>query len=245
MSAQAYFNAAAAGLEKLKDEQLANIEAAAELLADTIQAGKAIFAFGASHSFMLPTELVYRTGGLMLINPIYPHGMDLTVRPLAMTSQIERIPEYGRVLLENSPARAGDALLIASTSGRNAVVIDMAMAAQEQEIRTIGITSVEYSTSVPSRHPSGKRLLDFCDLVIDNCAPLGDAAVEVPGVEQKTGPLSTVLGVVVVNAIACQTIAHLVQRGIEPPIYISANMPGGDEHNARLLAENAERIHYM
>jgi len=245
MSAQAYFDAAAAGLEKLRDEQLANIEAAAELLADTIQAGKAIFAFGASHSFMLPMELVYRTGSLMLINPIYPHGMDLTVRPLAMTSQIERIPDYGRVLLENSPARAGDALLIASTSGRNAVVIDMAIAAQEQDIKTVGITSVEYSTSVPSRHPSGKRLLDFCDLVIDNCAPLGDAAVEVPGVEQKTGPLSTVLGVAVVNAIACQTIAHLVERGIDPPIYISANMPGGDEHNARLLAENAERIHYM
>ncbi len=245
MSAQAYFDATAVGLEKLRDEQMGNIEAAAELLADTIQAGKAIFAFGASHSFMLPMELVYRTGGLMLVNPIYPHGMDLTVRPVAMTSQIERIPDYGRVLLENSPARAGDALLIASTSGRNAVVIDMALAAQEQDIKTIGITSVEYSTSVPSRHPSGKRLLDLCDIVIDNCAPLGDAAVEVPGVEQKTGPLSTVLGVVVVNAIACQTIANLVERGIDPPIYISANMPGGDEHNARLLAENSARIHYM
>ncbi len=245
MSAEAYFEATSTGLEKLRDEQLANIKAAADLLADTIEAGNAIFAFGATHSFILAMEMVYRTGGLMLINTIYPHGMDLSVRPMPLTSQIERLPDYGRLLLENSPAQEGDALLIASTSGRNAVVIDMALAARESGIRTIGITSVEYSASVPSRHPSGKRLLDLCDIVIDNCAPLGDAAVQVAGVEQRTGPLSTVLGAVVVNSLVCQTIANLVERGIDPPIYISANMPGGDEHNARLLAENADRIHYM
>ncbi len=245
MSAEAYFEATSTGLEKLRDEQLANIKAAADLLADTIEAGNAIFAFGATHSFILAMEMVYRTGGLMLINTIYPHGMDLSVRPMPLTSQIERLPDYGRLLLENSPAQEGDALLIASTSGRNAVVIDMALAARESGIRTIGITSVEYSASVPSRHPSGKRLLDLCDIVIDNCAPVGDAAVQVAGVEQRTGPLSTVLGAVVVNSLVCQTIANLVERGIDPPIYISANMPGGDEHNARLLAENADRIHYM
>jgi uncharacterized phosphosugar-binding protein len=194
MSAEAYFDACEAGLAKLRAEQMENIRAAATLLADTIADGRAVFAFGASHSFMLPMELCYRTGGLMLINPIYPHGMDLGVRPLPMTSQIERIPDYGRVLLENSPAREGDALLIASTSGRNAVVIDMALAARERGISIIGVTSVEYSTSVPSRHPSGKRMLELCDVVVDNCAPLGDAAVAVPGVEQKTGPLSSVLG---------------------------------------------------
>jgi uncharacterized phosphosugar-binding protein len=245
MSAQAYFDAAAAGLEKLRAEQSGNIETAAEMLTEAITAGHTIFAFGATHSFILPMELCYRTGGLMLVNAIYPHGMDLQVRPMPLTSQIERVAGYGRLLLENSPAGAGDALIIASTSGRNAVVIDMAMAAQEAGLRVIGITSVEYSMNVPSRHPTGKRMLDFCDIVIDNCAPLGDAAVKVEGVEQKTGPLSTVLGVTVVNAIACQTVANLVARGIEPPIYISANMPGGDEHNARLLAENADRIHYM
>lgn len=245
MSAQAYFDAASAGIDKLNAEQLPNIEAAAALLADVIADGRTIFAFGATHSFILPMEMCYRTGGLMLVNTIYPHGMDLSVRPMPMTSQIERMPGYGRLLLENSPARRGDALILASTSGRNAVVIDMAMAAQEQGIRTIGITSVQYSMNVPSRHPSGKRMLDFCDIVIDNCAPLGDAAVEVAGVPQKTGPLSTVLGCVVVNAIVCQTLANLVDRGIEPPVYMSANMPGGDEHNARLMAENAGRIYYM
>ncbi|MGI5817600.1 MAG: sugar isomerase domain-containing protein [Armatimonadota bacterium] len=245
MSAEAYLDACEAGLARLRAEQMDNIRAAAALLAETIAEGRTVFAFGASHSFMLPMELCYRTGGLMLINPIYPHGMDLGVRPVPMTSQIERVADYGRVLLEGSPAAEGDALLIASTSGRNAVVIDMALAARERGISTIGVTSVEYSSSVPSRHPSGKRMLELCDIVVDNCAPLGDAAVAVPGVEQKTGPLSSVLGCAVVNAIACETIAELVARGVRPPVYISANMPGGDEHNARLLAENADRIHYM
>jgi uncharacterized phosphosugar-binding protein len=245
MSASAYFDAAEARLSRLRAEQLETIETAAEAITEAIANGGAVFAFGATHSFILAMELCYRTGGLMLVNTIYPHGMDLTVRPMTQTSQTERVPDYGRVLLEGSPAKAGDVLLIASTSGRNAVAIDMAMAAQEKGITVIGITSVEYSASVPSRHPSGKRLLDFCDVVIDNCSPLGDAAVAIERMGQKTGPLSSVLGCVIVNAIAAEIIARLMDRGIEPPVYISANMPGGDEHNERLLAQYADRIHYM
>ena len=245
MSATDYFAAASSGLARLEAEQCEAIEEGAELLTRTIVDGHTIFAFGATHSFILPMELCYRTGGLMLVNPIYPHGMDLSVRPMSMTSQIERVPGYGDLLLKNSPAKAGDALIIASTSGRNAVAIDMAMAATATGVAVLGITSLAYSQSVPSRHPSGKKLLDVCDILIDNCAPLGDAAVTVPGVEQRVGPLSTVLGAVVVNALAVQTVANLVARGVEPPIYISANMPGGDDHNARLLRDNAGRIHYM
>jgi uncharacterized phosphosugar-binding protein len=245
MSAQAYFEAVATALQKLQASQLENLQAAADLLADTIAAGHAVFAFGATHSFALAAEMVYRTGGLMVINPIYPHGMDLSVRPLPMTSQIERLPGLGRVLLENSPARAGDALLIASVSGRNAVAIDMALAARDRGLHTIAITSLAYSQAVPSRHPSGKRLMEVCELVIDNGVPLGDAAVEIPGLEQKTGPLSTVLGCVIVNALVTQTIANLVERGLQPPVFVSANMPGGDEHNARLLEQNRERIFYL
>lgn len=244
MSAKAYIDAAADGLRRLADEH-ENICAGADLLTDAIASGHTCFAFGATHSFILAMEACYRTGGLMLINAIYPHGMDLSVRPMPMTSQIERMPDYGRILLEGSPASEGDALILISTSGRNHVTIDMAIAARERGIKIVGITAVEYSMSVPSRHESGKRMLDFCDVVIDNCAPLGDAAVAVPGTVQKTGPMSTVLGVTVVNAMVSQTIDNLTERGIEPPIYVSANMPGGDEWNARLLAENASRIHYM
>jgi uncharacterized phosphosugar-binding protein len=245
MSSDAYFDAAEAGLRRLRETQATHINAAAELLADSIAAGHAVYAFGATHSFALAAEMVYRTGGLILINPIYPHGMDLSVRPMTLTSQLERLPGLGRTLLESSPAANGDALILASTSGRNAVAIDMAYAARDRGIATIAITSVEYSMSVPSRHPSGARLLEICDVVVDNCSPAGDAAVEIRGLPVKTGPLSTVLGCAAVNAIVCETIEKLVALGVEPPVFLSANLEGGDEHNARLLADLRDRIHYM
>lgn len=244
MSAHAYLDAAVAGIERLRG-QLPAIKAAAEALTAAIVEGQRIFAFGASHSFMLAEELVYRTGGLMLVNPIYPHGMNLSVRPVTLTSQLERVEGLGGTLLRGQPVQAGDVLIIASTSGRNAVALDMALAARELRVTTIAVTSLAYSQQVESRHSSGKKLYELCDLVIDNCAPLGDAAVPVEGFAQAVGPLSTVLGCAVVNAIATQVVANLVARGVTPPVFISANMPGGDEHNARLLAENRERIFYM
>jgi len=245
MAIEAYIEAVSEGLQRLRDTQAEPMRRAADLMTDAIVAGGRIFCFGASHSFMIAEELVYRTGGLMLINPIAPHGMNLTVRPMTLTSQIERIPGYGALLLRHSPARAGDVLLIASTSGRNAVALDMALAAREDGLTTIGITSLAYSQSVTSRHASGKRLFELVDVVVDNCAPQGDAAVEFPGLPQKSGPLSTVLGCTAVNAIVCQVIRNLLDRGLTPPVFISANVDGGDEHNARLLAEYGDRIFYM
>ena len=242
MSAQAYLRSAAAAVQNL---DLAGIERAAGVFADAIVAGKSLFAFGASHSFMLVEEMVYRTGGLMLVNPIYPHGMNLSVKPLPMTSKIERVVGLGTELLANSPARAGDVLLLVSTSGRNAVTIDMAILARELKIKTIAITALAYTESVTSRHPSGKRLADVCDLVIDNGAPYGDAVVVIPGFAHKVGPLSSVTGCAIVNALACETVRLLVNRGVTPPVFVSANTDPGDAHNATLLHQNRDRIHYL
>ena len=242
MSAQFYLQTAADAVRAL---DVTGIDRAAVLLADAIQAGQSLFAFGASHSFMLAEEMVYRTGGLMLVNPIYPHGMNLSVTPLPLTSKLERIVGLGTELLAHSPAKAGDVLILASTSGRNAVTIDMALLARERNIKTIGITSLAYTHGVGSRHPSGKKLAELCDLVIDNGAPYGDAAVEIPGFAHKVGPLSSVTGCAIVNALACETVRQLVERGITPPVFVSANTDPGDAHNARLLAENRARIHYL
>ena len=242
MSAQFYLQTAADAVRAL---DVTGIDRAAVLLADAIQAGQSLFAFGASHSFMLAEEMVYRTGGLMLVNPIYPHGMNLSVTPLPLTSKLERIVGLGTELLAHSPAKAGDVLILASTSGRNAVTIDMALLARERNIKTIGITSLAYTHGVGSRHPSGKKLAELCDLVIDNGAPYGDAAVEIPGFAHKVGPLSSVTGCAIVNALACETVRQLVERGVTPPVFVSANTDPGDAHNARLLAENRARIHYL
>jgi len=232
-------------LDRLQSTQTEAIGQAAEMVTEAIADEQKVFAFGATHSFILCEEMVYRTGGLMLINPIYPQGMNLSVRPMTMTSQLERLEGFGETLLHGSAADEGDVLIIASTSGRNAVALDMALAARAKGIKTIGITAMEYSQNVVSRHSSGKRLFELVDLVIDTCSPLGDAAVGFEGFPQKSGPLSSVMGCAVVNSLVCQVIQNLLDRGLVPPVFISANVEGGDEHNAKVLADNAGRIFYM
>jgi uncharacterized phosphosugar-binding protein len=245
MSADAYFEQAVATIRGIAESQREAIGEAAEVLVGAVTGDRTIFSFGASHSFMITEELVYRTGGLMLVNPIYPHGMNLAVRPLTLTSQLERVHGLGRELFVGSGACAGDVLLITSTSGRNAVTVDMALAARDAGVRTIGITSLAYTSEVSSRHESGAKLVDVCDLVLDNGAPAGDSAVTVPGFPQAVGPLSTVTGCALVNALAAEVVSRLVAAGVTPPVFMSANIDGGDAHNAELLAANAHRIHYM
>lgn len=240
-----YFSKAVSTLEAVAQSQRKPIEAAAGLLVDAVVNDKALFAFGATHSFILAEELVYRTGGLALINPIYPHGMNHSVRPMTMTSQLERLPDFGRQLLASSPAAEGDVVILASTSGRNAVAIDMALEARDRGITVVGITSLDYSRHVESRHPSGKKVMDLCDVTIDNGVPYGDAVVKIEGLEQPTGPLSTVTGCAIVNALVAEVVARLIEQGRQPPVFMSANLDGGDEWNARVLSENSHRIHYM
>lgn len=242
--AESYLAGAEATLAKVR-ANLPAIKKAAQLLADTIRAGHGIFSFGASHSFLMTAELVYRSGGLMLVNPIQPYGMNLDVRPMTLTSQLERLADFGKVLLEHSPVKEGDVLMLTSTSGRNAIVIDMALAALAKKAHVIALTSLEYSSTVTSRHPSGKKLSDLAEIVLDNGAPYGDAVGEIANFPQKVGPVSTVGGCACMNAVIAETVQILVNAGYEPPVFMSANMDGGDEYNARKLRENASRIFYM
>ncbi len=232
-------------LNALKEKESENINKAAEIVAGAIMEGKSIFSFGASHSFILTEEMVYRTGGLMLINPIYPQGMNLFVTPMTQTSQFERIEGIGEVLLDQSPIKDGDVLFLSSVSGRNAVIIDMAKKAKERNITVIGVTSIDYSSKVTSRHSTGKKFTDFCDLIIDNMAPYGDAVVDIDNFPQKVSPMSSVSGLVVMNSIVAKTVDILVKKGFEPPVFMSANVDGGDEYNKRLLDANKDRIHYV
>jgi len=244
MPSQTYFTEAITALQRVANTQQKNISAAAEMLAETIAEGRNIFSFGATHSFILTEEMVYRAGGLALVNPIYPHGMNMFVRPLTATSQTERTLGWGKTLLNISPIKEGDALLIASVSGRNAVVIDMALDARERNIKTIGICSLAYN-KIASRHPSGKRLCELCDVVLDNCVSLGDATVSVKGMKHKIAPISSITGCALVNAVLVEVAEKLVERGIEPPFFQSGNVDGSDAHNERVIKQNRQRIFYM
>jgi uncharacterized phosphosugar-binding protein len=245
MSARAYLDAAHAALRELEERSLPGILTAAERMVDAIRSDRCLYSFGCSHSFMLTEELVYRTGGLALVNPIMPHGMSLDVRPVSMTSKIERVSGLGAVLADGAGIVEGDVVLVASTSGRNPVAIDLAVRARELGAYVIAITSMAYTDSVTSRHPQGLKLKDAADLVIDNASPSGDAAVKCEGLEQRIGPLSTLTGVAVVNAIVCEVVARILAEGETPPVFVSGNLDQGDAHNAKLMAANRHRIKYL
>ncbi len=232
-------------LEKIRDEEQPGIVEAAQLMADAVENGKRIFAFGCSHSSLPVQDLVYRAGGLMLINPIYGPGIaSLDTRPPTLGSDIEKLPGYAKLLLDNYPIEEGDVLIVVSVSGRNAVPIEMAQLAQERGIKVIGVTSKIYTNSVESRHETGKKMYEFADVVLDNKVKKGDAVLEDERVPQKFIPASGVTSTALLHALVAATIEEVLDRGITPPVYLAANVDGGFEYNQRLLAENKDRIFY-
>ncbi len=245
MFAVTYLNAVIGMLEKIRDDEMAAIDRAAQLLADAIEQGKRIFAFGCSHSSLPVQDLVYRAGGLMLVNPIYGPGITaLDTRPPTLGSDIEKLPGFAKLLLDNSPIQKDDVLILVSVSGRNAVPIEMAQIARERGIKVIGVTSRAYTEAVDSRHPSGKKMYEFADVVLDNKVDKGDAVLQDDRVPQKFVPASGVTSTALLQALVAATIEEVLRRGITPPVYLAANVDGGFEYNQRLLAQNKDRIFY-
>jgi uncharacterized phosphosugar-binding protein len=233
-------------ISRIEKEEMASIEEGAKLMADAVQAGNRLFAFGCSHSSLPVQDLVYRAGGLMLINPIFGPGIAaLDSKPTTIGSAMEQMPGYGKVILDNAPIQKGDVLIIVSVAGRNAVPVEIAQLAHERGIKVISLISREYSGSVTSRAPSGKMVFEFADLVLDNKAPKGDAILQDPRVPQKFTPVSGVTSIAVLQALVACTIETLLARGITPPVFLAANVDGGAEYNARLLKEYRNRIFYL
>jgi uncharacterized phosphosugar-binding protein len=169
----------------------------------------------------------------------------LEMTPITGTSKLERLEGYGKLILEGEKIGEGDLLILHSVSGRNAVAIDMAAEAKRRGVKIVALTNMNTSSAVASRHSSGKKLYDFADILIDNCGEKGDASLTLPGLPEKAGPTSTVVGALILNAVAVRAMELLLERGIEPPVFVSANLDGGDEHNARILEEYRDHIFYM
>ena len=240
-----YFSEISRILDDVRTSQREAMERAAEAIADATMAHRNVFTFGCSHAGLLSLELFYRTGGLATVNPIRAPGMMREISPITMTSEMERLPGYGEMILRNTPLAAGDVLLIHSVSGRNAVAIEMAQAARSIGATVIVLTNLQTSRAVSSRHASGKKLYDFGDIVLDNCGCVGDSSLQLSGLPVKTAPTSTAIGAVLVNAIAARAIERMLEAGFEPPVFLSANLDGGDEHNRRMMDAFHDNIFYM
>lgn len=240
-----YFSHIKELLDTLYDTQKDSIRKAAEMAYETAVSGGKLFFFGCSHAGILSQEAFYRTGGLVIANPILPKGLTLETVPVTDTTVLERKPEYAREILKSTPIGKGDFLLIHSVSGRNGVPVEMAIAAREMGIKTVCITNITSSSSCTSRHPSGKRLYEVSDLVIDNCGCIGDAAIDIEGFRGKTAATSTITGSAIINSICAEVVGMYVEAGLEPPVFMSANVDGGDEYNDRMFEKYKDKITYM
>lgn len=221
------------------------MEKAAQVLADANLEKRSIFAFGCNHAGLITLELFYRTGGMVTVNPVRAPGMMLEVSPITMSSELERIPGYGSVIFNGLPAKKGDVIIIHSVSGRNSVTIDMAKAASEKGLTVIVVTNMNTASTVTSRHPSGKMLHDYADILIDNHGDKGDATIELDGFEQKIASTSTVVGAAILNAVTARACEILWEDGIKPPVFMSGNIDGGDAYNKAVIEEHKDNIFYM
>jgi uncharacterized phosphosugar-binding protein len=244
MQIERYFSA----IKEILDEILANemqaMETVSELFTDTIANGNTIFITGCSHSSIFAQEVFYRAGGFMLMNPIFLPGMTLDTVPVTLTTKYENLSGIAGAILSESKIRKGDTLVIASVSGRNTVPVEIALWAREKGVKTVALTSLNYSEAVESRHPSGRKLYEITDYSLNVRCPKGDAVLDIDGLPEKTAPASTVTGITMLHAVISQTIENLINRGITPPVFLSANLDGGIEHNNRMFEKYKDRIHY-
>jgi uncharacterized phosphosugar-binding protein len=219
-----YFDACLQQLSLVAEESSGEIQAAAEAVAEAIAGDRGFFLFGSGHSALIAREAFWRAGGLAPALPI----------PDPMAGDVERLSGFAARLLGHYDLRPGGAIIVISNSGINHLPVEVAIECKARGLTVIAITSLAHSQSVAARHPSGKKLADLADIVVDTHGVTGDAVLELAGVDLKVGPTSTVIGVAIVEAITSQAAARLLERGIQPPVLISSNTPGGDAHNREL-----------
>ena len=221
-------------LQEVLEHEIPNIEKAAELVTESCKKGGKFYVFGSGHSHMIAEELYLRAGGLALVHGILPPELMLHEMPNKST-YLERVEGYSQALVELHRVDEKDTVMVISNSGRNAVPVEMCLEAKKKGAAVIAMTSMQHSASCTSRHKSGKKMYEIADVTIDNCAEPGDAAFPIEGLDSCIGPTSSVTGITIAQALVCQVVDNLVKAGIEPPVFKSSNVDGGDEHNNRMF----------
>ena len=236
--------------QKVVTTQPEAIAAAAALLAESVSKGGVVQVFGTGHSRSFAMEIAGRAGGLVPANKIAitdlaffgPKSVDEVMDP-----HLERDDTLAAQLLEVHDIQPEDVFVICSNSGGNGSTVELARLVTERGHKLIAVTSMDHTTKITSRHPSGKRLFELADVVIDNCGAFGDAVLDLPDAPDGSpqGPIlatSTVTSALIAQMLVTEACGLLVEAGQPVPVLISANIPGGDEHNDRLRAVYADRV---
>ncbi len=228
-------------LHVVEHDEITAIEEAALMAFKSIQNGGLLHVFSTGHSHMIVEEMFYRAGGLIAVNPILDNSLMLHEGAVTSTEN-ERLHGKAEEVLSKANLQKGDTIIISSNTGINAVPVEAALYAKSKGVAVIGVTSVEASRGLKSRHNDGKKLYEVSDIVIDNHAPIGDGLVCVPINGQITGGASTFSSLFIAQRIVLKIENLYLANGLTPPIFMSANIPGGDEHNASAVIKYQDRI---
>lgn len=240
-SAERYLTSARDVLGALQLEQIVS---AASLVAASLRNDGLIHVFGAGHSLLLAIEVFFRAGGLVAVNPILDRRLQFDGGVLEST-EFERTSEPAQELARSAGFRAGDAGIVISNSGRNALPVEIAFQMRFAGMKVIALTNLKQSRGGKSLHASGKRLFEVADAVLDNHCPVGDAAVEIPGTSARMGPVSTIAGSALLHAAFIEAAALLADEGKAPDIFQSVNVGEGALDGLRsLISRYQDRIMY-
>ena len=239
-AAARYLRNAAGVLDSILAEELPAIQSAARLCAGAIAGGGLLHVLGTGHSHILAEELFYRAGGLAAVNPILVDGLMLHVSAIDST-RLERLTATADDVLSGLTLARGDAMIVASNSGGNAVCNVVAAGAKGAGVHVIAVLSRAHAAAQEGGAGQG-GLLAVADVVVDNHGAVGDASIVVPGVAHAVGPTSTVAGAAIVNAIAVETAQRLGELGAPVGVLASSNVAGGDQYNEAVLRPFRDRV---
>jgi uncharacterized phosphosugar-binding protein len=233
-----------AAVERVITTQAPNIRAAAELVVEAIRAGGIIQVFATGHSRSIAMEIAGRAGGLVPANAL--SIKDLVMYGVTPPSEIldptlERDPGVAQRVLDLADPHPDDVFVIASHSGGNGSVVELAQLVAGRGHRIIAVTSRDHTRQIRSRHPSGRRLFEIADVVIDNCGVFGDAALPLPA-GGAIAATSSLTGVLIAQMLVAEVCGQLLRLGEDVPVLVSTNVPGGDEHNEALLQRYGPRV---
>lgn len=220
-----YFDLVIKLVSDIEASEADNIRKAARLVADSLISNNWVYTFGSGHSQLLAMEVHSRAGGL------YP----VVHLPDPMNGRAEKVEGFGPVLVEGINFKKGETIFVISNSGRNPEPIEIAMTAKNAGVKVIVLSSMAHSKSIKSRHSSGKMLYELGDVVIDTHTPAGDTSISYENNPVKSGAMSTITGAMIMNAVMVEAIQYMLDAGVEPPVLLSSNIDGSDEHNQRLM----------
>ena len=245
MNDYGYFASIQENFKKVNDTQGENIKAAAQLMANAIGEDRLIHVYGGGgHTTLCMGEMFFRAGGLSCINPIMETGLSVFNQALKYL-ELERTVNYGSAIMKYYDLQPGDVLIIFHNIGINPATIDAAMEAKKAGAKIIAVSSSHWQNEMPAehfiRHPNKTNLFDYADVCIDDFNPVGDAVVTVPGLETPIAPVSNIIDFYIAHLLEIATVEACIEKGITPPVWSSANTPGGDEKNAAYLAKYRPR----